>query len=610
VGGLANNEYVVAGPDWTDPIIKARRIGLDAQPIGAAFDVPSLNLASNGSEYYVVWTSNFVNLVGSRMTADGTLLTPGGVMLVSNYSQYNQCAVAHDGVNWWMEWGAAATLRTLRINPQGVALDPDGGVLLPIIIGGSVNNAYGPMMVARPGGGVHVLWYDLRIALGNDANVFVLPMTVENTPGVERLVSTSSRNQRSADMAEGPAGAMAMVYISELANDDAVMVRLLNAAGQPTGAEPIEVAAGPTISRCGIAWNGSLYMIVWDLGAAGLSATQIKARRMSPDGSFIDAAPIDVMSGFNPDVGALGDDFLVAAPRYQSNPQFIDLWGRRYDGPSGAALDASSILLASGYVSGVPRVRSDGTRWLVGAHAMWTHDSPNGDAILCRVPAVGQPLPAINPTPIVGGTGDLDIAFSGSNSLLVWRMNTLSNANNYIAGRIMNVGDTFGPYFIIAEAPGRQLRPTAVWDGTNYIVAWDDQRNQAAFFDARTDIYGTRVSQSGVVLHPSGFAITAGPQGDAGVALLAKPTGTTFAASARFTLTPTIDSYRIGMSRIGPATLLGDVDGDGAVDVDDLLAVILAWGPCPAPPAACAADVNQDGAVDVDDMIIVIVNWT
>ena len=57
----------------------------------------------------------------------------------------------------------------------------------------------------------------------------------------------------------------------------------------------------------------------------------------------------------------------------------------------------------------------------------------------------------------------------------------------------------------------------------------------------------------------------------------------------------------------------GDINGSGAVDVDDLLAVINGWGPCPAPPDACAADIapvgGGDGAVDVDDLLMVINNW-
>jgi hypothetical protein len=56
--------------------------------------------------------------------------------------------------------------------------------------------------------------------------------------------------------------------------------------------------------------------------------------------------------------------------------------------------------------------------------------------------------------------------------------------------------------------------------------------------------------------------------------------------------------------------IAGDADGDGQVDVDDLIAVMLAWGPCPAPPETCLEDVNVDGQVNVDDLVIVILNWS
>jgi hypothetical protein len=53
----------------------------------------------------------------------------------------------------------------------------------------------------------------------------------------------------------------------------------------------------------------------------------------------------------------------------------------------------------------------------------------------------------------------------------------------------------------------------------------------------------------------------------------------------------------------------GDVDRDGDVDVDDLIGVILAWGPCPPQPSGCLADLDDSNAVDVDDLIAVILNW-
>jgi hypothetical protein len=52
-----------------------------------------------------------------------------------------------------------------------------------------------------------------------------------------------------------------------------------------------------------------------------------------------------------------------------------------------------------------------------------------------------------------------------------------------------------------------------------------------------------------------------------------------------------------------------DINADGEVDVDDLIAVILGWGPCPAPPAPCLPDIDRSGSVDVDDLIAVILAW-
>jgi hypothetical protein len=47
-----------------------------------------------------------------------------------------------------------------------------------------------------------------------------------------------------------------------------------------------------------------------------------------------------------------------------------------------------------------------------------------------------------------------------------------------------------------------------------------------------------------------------------------------------------------------------DLDGNGAVDVDDLTMVILGWG-----GADPAADINQDGAVNVDDLTELLLHW-
>jgi DNA-binding beta-propeller fold protein YncE len=46
--------------------------------------------------------------------------------------------------------------------------------------------------------------------------------------------------------------------------------------------------------------------------------------------------------------------------------------------------------------------------------------------------------------------------------------------------------------------------------------------------------------------------------------------------------------------------------GNGIVNVEDLVAVVLAWGECPIP---CSADVDGSGTVDVQDLVVVILAW-
>ncbi len=54
----------------------------------------------------------------------------------------------------------------------------------------------------------------------------------------------------------------------------------------------------------------------------------------------------------------------------------------------------------------------------------------------------------------------------------------------------------------------------------------------------------------------------------------------------------------------------GDLNGDGSVNVIDLLALLGAWGPCPDEcPPSCAADLNTDCEVNVPDLLLVLANW-
>lgn len=63
-----------------------------------------------------------------------------------------------------------------------------------------------------------------------------------------------------------------------------------------------------------------------------------------------------------------------------------------------------------------------------------------------------------------------------------------------------------------------------------------------------------------------------------------------------FVATSTID--------VQPCT--GDLNGDGVVNVADMLILLGAWGDCPQP---CEADLNGDGVVNVADLLILLSEW-
>jgi hypothetical protein len=64
-------------------------------------------------------------------------------------------------------------------------------------------------------------------------------------------------------------------------------------------------------------------------------------------------------------------------------------------------------------------------------------------------------------------------------------------------------------------------------------------------------------------------------------------------------------------ARWGPDCPLGDVSGDGLVNITDFLELLAAWGPCASPcPPACNADLTADCLVGINDLLVLLSNWT
>ncbi|UCD76269.1 MAG: hypothetical protein JSV91_04960, partial [Phycisphaerales bacterium] len=74
------------------------------------------------------------------------------------------------------------------------------------------------------------------------------------------------------------------------------------------------------------------------------------------------------------------------------------------------------------------------------------------------------------------------------------------------------------------------------------------------------------------------------------------------------------DSGIVDMGYHYPIVCLGDVNSDEFVDIDDVFAVLAAWGPCDDPDD-CPCDLAgpnagpPDGKVNIDDIFAILANW-
>lgn len=514
---------------------------------------PAASLVSNGSQYYIVWQQqqpNFTQAVmGSRVSAAGQKLDGNGVDISGlSYPDANTTIdLVWDGSQWKVSWGHGGVLRLARVNAAGQVLDP-GGVAVP-----------GPdtgQTAATSAGGLQVVWTSY---VNSDNDITTAFVSSANVAGPNRVASTGAPMQLRADVAAGSNGYM-VAYQSNISGQARMLAQPLDAAGNPLTTEPVQLAVGPFINgpaAPAVAWNGSLYLVTWGDGSSG-----IVAQRLQPDGVKVDPAPFPVMAqSFGPtEVAAVGDTFLVVARKYGSTAQVIMAVGARVRGSDGAVLNPSPVILGGLYVSRPPAVVELGGRWLAAWHSNWSHDDSNagtGGVFMDSNGSLSASFGLHGPFSTAGGNGTFEIglASNGTTALLVQSQELTSGVETDLLARTIDVNGNVSAMTNLTPWAGNQYRPRAAWDGSHFVVVYQDQRNRFApltldQLDATSDLFGMRIDANRTVLDPKGFLVSNSRLAEYAPTVASTGGVSLLAASLMHNETP-LANYRIGYEQLG-----------------------------------------------------------
>jgi hypothetical protein len=466
-------DYLVAWEDERDNFT-ARAYASRVSSSGVVLDAPGFPLSindfqstpvvgSNGTDFLVVWldwrNSTSRDLYGTRVSSSGSVVDGTGLVIGAhvNYSE-SAPSVAANGTDYfvaWTEWDSANSTRRIL----GSRLEGSLSVTSPVVdttslafTSGGGNCQVSSVAPATPG---YFLAWQCAASPGDELQSAWVSLTGTITAGSGFTVTTSPLHQT----------------------------------------EPA------------IASNGSNYLVVWtETGPGGMS---IYGTRVATTGGALDRGGFVIGTGqrerMAPAVASDGTDYLVAWMDYRDLNW--DIHGARVLGSgasSSAVLDPNGIVIsAHADYQNVPSVASDGTDYLV----VWRVDpSARGDIYGARVSSSGMVL---DTSGIAIATNLVEhytprAASNGTNYLVIWAENDTSSTGWDIRGARVSTGgvvlDT--PSIAIASYPNAQYDPAVTSNGSDYFAVWTDYLG-----GNNHDIYGARVSGAGVVLDTSGIAI-------------------------------------------------------------------------------------------------------
>ncbi len=471
----------------------------------------------NGSEYLLVWANAGAETVyATRVSEAGAVLDPSaitvgslGTFQVENGYEFVPPSVTWNGAHFLVVWEQLKinSITDVSDTSVGVRIDPSGAVVdstpIAIAAGGGLHASSS----AGSAGATFVVASDLVIA-------FIVGQTIEYTHQVRYtrvtdagIVLDPAGIALSAVSAASPVDSPLHPSVAALTSTNVMVVwsegssvkgaRVNGTSGAIIN--PAFTVSLGTLARADavVAANNTGFLVAWTslFGDFAISGTRVDASGAVLDGAGIG---ISVHTGnqSGPALIANGSSFLVTWTDDRNGTD--DVYGTRVN-VSGVVQDPAGLAIANG---GGAQVQSSvawsGTTFLV------AYSAPTGDIEGVRLnssAAVLAPVPlGLSTRNAIASESDPVVAWNGTNYLVVWV--DARNGNSDIYGTLIDTsGRVLGSDSVpISVAGGEQVTPSVAWNGSAFLVAWDDARNGGH------DIYGTEVSATGTVSSPTGVA--------------------------------------------------------------------------------------------------------
>ena len=480
-----------------------------------------------GREVPLTYSGNVAKLTSSHSESSnspqktlpaGEFLIDTNVVYVTAGGEQTYPSIAFDGTNYLVVWqdfrncgsdgnepaSDGPDIYGTRVSQSGVVLDSTG-----IPISTALYGQYSPS-IAFDGTNYLVVWADFRNPTLDIYGSRVSPSgTILDPSGI--AISTAAFYQSFPKIAFD--GTNYLVIWQDWRNPtwDIYGARV-NQSGTVLDPSGIAISAATNNqTNPSIAFDGTNYLAVWmdkrGDGIYGGLYPDIYSARVTPSGSVLDPSGISISIAaygqYSPSIAFDDTNYLVVW--HDNRGGLTDIVGARVN-QSGAILDPTGVAIstaASYQIS--PSIAFDGTNYLVVWEDFRNPASPYSDVYGARVNRAGIVL---DPGGIAISTAPYwkshpSIAFDGTNYLVVWQDYRSGSDWNIYGSRINQSGTVLDPSGIaISTAANWQRYPSVAFDGSNYLVVWMDERNN------RVDIYGARVTRTGTVLDPSGIAIS------------------------------------------------------------------------------------------------------